>query len=325
MALTPINNTHALQIQAGTLGRRAGHIFEDSIAKTINECAFPIHLSESNLKHVLVGDPSILLLRYIAADLSIKIIQSATAISTGSLATCEEGKKWLSVNGVSLSRCKSDLVITLTDSNDIKFTVGVSSKQCNNKNPTNAQLYFTTARGFSSLLQSNGIPVSSTAVDALRQFCGDSGFRPLDNLEQYPNRRVDPRRCFWEEINPTGRAEWEDLFSRKQDEISYLLFQKAYMNDPFIPEYLIHKTKFSTNWDQTEVAIYSIQELVDLSAKYNSFSTEEYSVKKGSYKDPEGIKHLAPRFGIIQMQRGGQQQHPDQLQFNLKAGYFYKI
>tara|TARA_R100000808_G_scaffold23266_1_gene51440 strand:- start:49 stop:249 length:201 start_codon:yes stop_codon:yes gene_type:complete len=34
--------------------------------------------------------------------------------------------------------------------------------------------------------------------------------------------------------------------------------------------------------------------------------------------------HEAPRFGIIQMQRGGQKQHPTQLQFNLEAGYFYK-
>ena len=34
---------------------------------------------------------------------------------------------------------------------------------------------------------------------------------------------------------------------------------------------------------------------------------------------------MAPRFGIVQMQRGGQAQHPEQLQFNLQAGYFYKI
>ena len=97
------------------------------------------------------------------------------------------------------------------------------------------------------------------------------------------------------------------------------------MNDPFVPDYLIHKTKLSIGWEETEVAIYSINELVALSAAYGGFSTEPYSVKKGSYKDPVGIKHEAPRFGIIQMQRGGQQQHPEQLQFNLKAGYFYKL
>ena len=58
---------------------------------------------------------------------------------------------------------------------------------------------------------------------------------------------------------------------------------------------------------------------------YSGFSHKEYSVRKGSFKDPEGVKHQAPRFGIIQMQRGGQKQHPTQLQFNLQAGYFYKI
>ena len=50
-----------------------------------------------------------------------------------------------------------------------------------------------------------------------------------------------------------------------------------------------------------------------------------YSVRKGQYRDPEGAEHEAPRFGIVQMQRGGQKQHPTQLQFNLKAGYFYCI
>lgn len=36
-------------------------------------------------------------------------------------------------------------------------------------------------------------------------------------------------------------------------------------------------------------------------------------------------KHKAPKFGVVQMQRGGQKQHPTQLQFNLKAGYFYAL
>ena len=48
-------------------------------------------------------------------------------------------------------------------------------------------------------------------------------------------------------------------------------------------------------------------------------------MKKGRYKEPEGILHQAPKFGVIQMQRGGQKQHPTQLQFNLKSGYFYEL
>lgn len=97
------------------------------------------------------------------------------------------------------------------------------------------------------------------------------------------------------------------------------------MEDPFVPDFLIHKTKAAPAWGQTEVAIYSVDELVDLSHRYHGFETKEYSVRKGSYRDPPGYTHLAPRFGIVQMQRGGQAQHPEQLQFNLEAGYFYKI
>ena len=99
---------------------------------------------------------------------------------------------------------------------------------------------------------------------------------------------------------------------------------KAYLGDLFIPELLIHKTKKLQN-DPQEYAIYSINELVRLSKNYRGFEKKLYSVRKGQYKDPKGVQHEAPRFGIIQMQRGGQRQHPTQLQFNLKAGYFYKI
>src|SRR5690606_19676936 len=99
------------------------------------------------------------------------------AIALGSLATAEEGKKWLEVNGMRVKACKSDILLTIYN-NDLKFmeTVGVSVKQCSNKTPTNAQLYFTTARAFCELLRNNGIPVSDVAVNALRQFCGDNGF-----------------------------------------------------------------------------------------------------------------------------------------------------
>lgn len=171
----------------------------------------------------------------------------------------------------------------------------------------------------------NGISVSETAITALRQFCGDAGFRPLDHAQDLTNRVVDPRHYFWEEIDSKGRTEWETIFRIKQDEISQLLFQKAYLNDPFIPEYLLHKTKKASSWPETEVAIYSIDELIKLSKTYQGFATRSYRVNKGSHKDTKGITHLAPRFGVIQMQRGGQKQHPNQLQFNLQTGYFYKI
>ena len=325
MALEPIDEIHALQIQAGTLGRKAGHQFEDRITAEINSTTYPITFPNRIAQHVLVGDPAKSLINYIASAFGHLIVAHAVAISTGALATSEEGRKWLTVNGANVSRCKSDLVITLTFEDGDVRTVGVSTKQCNNRTPTNAQLYFTTARGFANLLRTNGIAVSDCAVNALRQFCGDNGFRPADHPENLEGRLSDPRRFFWEEIDPDGRAEWETVFARWQDKITGLMLQKAYIDDQFIPDFVLHKTKFANSWDSTEVAIYGIDEIITHSSDYNGFSTKDYAVRKGSYRDPAGVVHKAPRFGIVQMQRGGQAQHPEQLQFNLEAGYFYKI
>lgn len=326
MALTPIDEAHALQIQAGSLGRKSGHLFEDKITQRINSFHYPLLIDNTISRHVLIGDPAVSLLRYISSIYRAPTINRAFAISTGALATSEAGEKWLEVNGVTVKRCKSDIIITAEFAGINKAkTIGVSTKQCDNKSPTNAQLYFTTARGFSNLLNSNGIQVSEVAVNALKQFCGEPGFRPIDNKGDLEGRKIDPRRYFWEEIEPIGRSEWKRIISKRQDEVTRLLLQKAYLEDPFFPDLLLHKTRKSSEWEQTETAIYTIDELIKLSREYGGFWTKPYSVTKGSYKDPVGVKHQAPRFGIVQMQRGGQKQHPDQLQFNLEAGYFYKI
>jgi hypothetical protein len=68
-----------------------------------------------------------------------------------------------------------------------------------------------------------------------------------------------------------------------------------------------------------------MDQFLRLSKRFSTFAYNLYRVKKGSHKEPEGILHQAPRFGVVQMQRGGQKQHPTQLQFNLKAGYFYDL
>ena len=325
MALTPVDEIHALQIQAGILGRKVGHSFEDRIAEEINSLGYPRQASDIGPGHVFSGDPATLLVDYVCKTRDKSMIKRAVAISTGALATSEDGIRWLNINGVTVKKCKSDLVITFEWDDGKPSTIGVSTKQCNCRKPTNAQLYFTTAQGFSNLLIRNEIPVSTKAVDALKQFCGDPNHRPLDHPATMKGRITDPRRWFWEEIDVDGRKEWETILSERQDEVSRLLFQKAYLNDPFAPDFLLHKTKSSTAWKETEIAIYSIDQLIRLSKNYAGFSKKAYSVKKGSYKDPAGIYHDAPRFGIIQMQRGGQAQHPTQLQFNLEAGYFYKI
>lgn len=326
MALTPIDEIHALQIQAGTLGRKAGHAFEDRITASINNIPYPLQFNHLISKHLLIGDPAYIILHYISSLFGAHCISQATALSTGALATSEEGRQWLEINGVPVKRCKSDLIATLRLADECdELTIGISTKQCNTKRPTNAQLYFTTARGFASLLQSHGIHISDPAVYALRQFCGDKGFRPLDLEDDIGTRQTDPRRYFWEELNADGRCEWEYVLSSRQDDITKLLIQRAYLNDPFSPDLLLHKTKRALSWENTEIAIYSIDELIHHSREYGGFSLKPYSVRKGSFRDPAGVTHLAPRFGIVQMQRGGQAQHPEQLQFNLEAGYFYKI
>lgn len=325
MALNPIDEIHALQIQAGVIGRKAGHEFEDKITESINALSYPIVYASDVNTHVNIGEPGRMLLHYIASYYGESEVISAKALSTGALATSEDGRKWLSINGASVSRCKSDVVITVVFGSGKTITSGVSTKQCNNKTPTNAQLFFTTAWSFSSLLRNNGIDVSDDAIIGLRKFCGDSGYRPMDHPEKFSGRVFDPRRFFWEEIGEEAINEWKNLFSNFQEKITRLLLQKAYIDDRFVPDFIIHKTRSAAAWDKTEVAIYGIDELIALSGKYQGFVLKPYSVKKGSYKDTAGTLHMAPRFGIVQMQRGGQQQHPEQLQFNLESGYFYKI
>ena len=326
MALTPTDESHALQIQAGIIGRKSGHAFEDRIANDINTTSYPTQIDNIPQTHLATGSPSRTLLNYIASIYGESSIEHATAISTGALATSEEGKNWLDINGITVKRCKSDVIVTLRfESSQSERTIAVSTKQCNVTRPTNAQLYFSTARGFSRLLIENGICVTEGAIEALQQFCGDPGFRPSDSPSLLKGRLIDPRRYFWEELALGARLEWEQIFSARQDEITTLLLQKAYLADPFAPDILLHKTKRSKSWCTSEVAVYTIDELVGYSREYARFVLRPYTVRKGSYKDPVGVEHLAPRFGIVQMQRGGQAQHPEQLQFNLEAGYFYKI
>ena len=177
MALTPADERHALQIQAGVIGRRSGHAFEDQLAHEINTISYPTEIGNIPQTHLATGNPARTLLYYIASTYGESSIKHATAISTGALATSEEGKNWLNINGVTLTRCKSDVIVTLHfEYSQPERTIAVSIKQCNAIRPTNAQLYFSTARAFSKLLIENGIHVTEGAIEALQQFCGDPGF-----------------------------------------------------------------------------------------------------------------------------------------------------
>src|SRR5690554_4514825 len=170
MALTPIDAKHALQIQAGIAGRIAGHNFETNLAETINSLSCSI--SQNPLPEYLIsGNPELAIIKKALQVLNWDNCHKVDAIALGSLATAEEGKKWLEINGMKVRACKSDILLTLYN-NDLIETVGVSVKQCSKATPTNAQLYFTTARAFCELLRNNRISVSEVAVNALRQFCG---------------------------------------------------------------------------------------------------------------------------------------------------------
>lgn len=323
MALEPININHAAQIQAGIKGRRAGHKFEFDLANQINELQTPVY-AKILTSNVFRGDPAATLVTFTNHHLGWSHCDQVEAIALGTLATAEKGKTWLQANGIKVRASKSDVLLILKSKINGTQTVGVSIKQCNSKTPTNAQLFFTTAHSFCNLLQNNGIKVSDYGELALRQFCGDKGYRPQDDPQIMKGRRSDPRRFFWEEISKNGRMELEEIFTEHQDKITRLLLQKAYLDDPFSPTLLMHKTKKLAENPQ-EFALYSVENLINLSRNYQGFEKKLYSVRKGQYKDLSGVQHEAPRFGIVQMQRGGQKQHPTQLQFNLQAGYFYKI
>ena len=326
MALKPIDEAHALQIQAGTLGRRKGHDFENALTKQINVFVCPYSVPEAAANcHIFVGVPSRYLIDYVCQREGLSKLVKVSALSTGALATDEGGKHLLSHEGIDIRRCKSDLLLILHLEKGAALTVGVSIKQCDTKSPTNAQLFCSTASAFAKMLRDNGIPVSDATEVALKQFCGEVGHTPADNEATATGRTIDPRRFFWEELPDTVRIELADVLKNQHNTIFRLLLEKAYSEDTFPPKYVVHKTKRASSDGRTEVAIYSFDELIALSALYRGFETREYRVRKGSYRDPEGVTHLAPRFGIVQMQRLGNKQNATQLQFNLEAGYFYSL
>lgn len=324
MALTPKNKQHELQIEAGIVGRKRGHKFEATLASVINGLEKKTFVPEKNSSHLYLGNPASQLLQYIANDKCIRIMD-VQASWLGGLATSGQGDAILDQEGKPITKSKSDVLLSIVTDNGVK-TIGVSVKTCNKATPTNDQMFFTTARAFCQLLNKNGIAVSNEAERGLSMFCGDMGFRPLDMLNQelLKKRISDPNRFYWEELSSQAQDDWNSIFFDYQDKISMLLFQKAYKDDPYPPEYLLHQTVKYENFNLCETAIFSMDEIVALSHKHSGFVLSDYVIHKGTYKNDPNT-HKAPRFGFIQFQRGGQKQHPTQLQFNLKAGYFRLI
>src|SRR5687767_4878580 len=111
MALKPTDEQHALQIQAGALGRKIGHDFESQLTSKLNSLPMPYRVNEfpEQEKHLFIGKPELSVLHYVCSRKRIARLDKIIAISTGALATSEEGKKWLNVNGLEVSKCKSDV------------------------------------------------------------------------------------------------------------------------------------------------------------------------------------------------------------------------
>ena len=324
MALKPINEIHKKQIEAGITGRKKGHKFESLLADSINALKCKVFTPNSNTTHIFNGNPAVQLMQYIANDRNITI-NDVKAAWLGGLATSGLGDVLTDENGKPITKCKSDVLLNIKTHNGIE-TIGVSVKTCNKKTPTNDQMFFTTAKAFCYLLRVNGIEVSEAAEKGLSMFCGDVGFRPLDLMTQkiLKNRISDPNRFYWEETSAKSRADWKAIFDKYQDKITLLLFQKAYKDDPYPPDYLLHQTVQYQDFNNCETALFSIDEIVAHSRKHSEYVMSTYVIRKGTYKTDNNV-HLAPRFGFVQFQRGGQKQHPTQLQFNLKAGYFRHI
>ncbi|QDT54292.1 hypothetical protein Pan44_23200 [Caulifigura coniformis] len=325
MALTPIDEIHAAQIAAGTIGRTKGHEFEAKLSADLNQlAAIPdVEPVKGEQRHLKVGHPDRELVRYILRSKGLKGVKNIRAAWLGGLATFKKGDVVKSKSGIVVKRSKSDILLEISHSGGVD-NIGVSVKTCHNKTPTNDQLYCTTAQAFANLLRNNKIPVSDAAERALRMFCGDPGFRPCDDASTPKDRVCSNERWFYDELPQTERNEFQSIFSKYQREISTILLQKAYPeDDPHAPEFLLHQTVAFSDIAKCECAIFRMDELVDQSCKRSGFSTASYTVKKGRFKS--SVPHLAPRFGFIQFQRLGNKQNATQLQFNLEAGYFYKL
>lgn len=320
MALTPRDQVHGMQIKAGTAGRKRGHAFERELTAAINTADLS-SVPQRPLSHLETGNPALLLLGYLAQNLDMTIL-TAKAHWLGGLATARDGDVLFDEEGNRITKCKSDILVDLQTEAGVK-RIGVSVKTCNKKTPTNDQMFFTTAKAFCQLLIQHEIPCSAPAIHAMSMFCGDAGCRPMDHMtsSQLRERASDPNRYYWEELPQDAQDEWEHIFATYQDHITLLLFQKAYKDDPYPPDILLHQTVRYDSFDHCQVALFTMPEIVSFSQGYASYHLSPYKIRKGTYKN-DPATHYAPRFGLIQFQRGGQKQHPTQLQFNLKAGYF---
>jgi hypothetical protein len=325
MALKARDKKHGNQIKAGIEGRLKGHSFESILSQSICDNATGLCVPAVSWQgHLYEGNPTSILVSYVLNHLGLKKVDSIKSYWLGGLATSGKGDFVLGHEGDRVKRSKSDILLEIGHKGKVS-RIGVSVKTCYKPKPTNAQLFCSTAEAICNLFRRNGVNVSKDFETGFKMFCGDEGFRPVDMLgEKLKTRKSDPDRWFFEELPHRTRSEIEKVFTERQDDITRILLQLAYAEDPFPPQYVLHQRHSAIKKDEIPFAIFHIDELIELSRKYNGFVLKPYLVRKGRFKgDPN--THQAPRFGCIQFQRLGNKQNATQLQFNLEAGYFYKI
>ena len=326
MSQKPKDKVHSKQIDAGISGQRKGLKFESILTTLINQLV-KIPNSQNEVDHLIDGFPEISLIKFIAHnEFKGKKLLGVQAFWTGGFSTSSKKSSNI-VNGLNLKSCKSDILLDFeVQGQKEKSRIGVSVKSCNSLKPTNAQLFCSTAQAFCSMLRQNSINVSLNFETSLKKFCGVVGFTPHELLkkEELSSRKSDPRRFFYEELGTDFHKEAEEIFSQNQNTVTKLLLEKAYKDDPYPPSYIFHQRKKSLSLENFPAAIFSIDQLVNLSKNYKDYYTKKYSIKKGTWKSDPNI-HQAPRFGCIQFQRLGNKQNATQLQFNLEASYFNKI
>ena len=219
MAQIPTSKAHGKQIEAGTTGRNKGHRFESLLAAEINKLNGTVFSPTNNESHLLQGNPAYNLLQYISNNRNI-VIESVQASWLGGLATSGLGDAITDDDGNPITKSKSDVLIKIKIQNKTE-TIGISVKTCNKKNPTNDQMFFTTARAFCQLLIDNGISVNEVATTGLSMFCGDVGYRPIDRMSEgeLKTRISDPSRYYWEETSQESQNAWRDIISTNQPEL----------------------------------------------------------------------------------------------------------
>jgi len=329
MALDPRDVRHAGQIRAGTTGRRSGHRFERELAQRISLVdPGTLRLNEAHASHIIDGDAAVELVQYICRSLGLRHVRVVSAEWLGGRATVREPElvsDYTVPSRLAKGSSKSDVAVYV-DGGGRSLVVGVSTKTCTTRAPTNAQLYFSTATAFCALLRRRGIEVSERAETAMRMFCGDAGYRPADMPDEARGRspQTDASRWFWEELPRPALKEWAQILGGRQADVTRILLRDAYDDDPLPPDFVLHGRGQCRSIADYRMAVFTVEELVALSCAYSGFGTREYRIRKGTFRgDPS--PHRAPRFGYVQFQRGGQRQHPTQLQFNLQAGYFNKL